>query len=382
MGVLKNILIYILGTTLVFMVLPVVSYAKGSDIILNDKTGIPDKGLYQAILENLNKKKGAFTKAEAARLTTLDAGNYQKKRQDIKSLKGIGNLKGLLSLSLSHNKLKNLSGIEELTKLKDLDAVNNKLTNIKAIKKLTRLEDLDLSENKLTNLSVVERLTNLKSLHVDYNQLTTLSGLENLVKLESLLVSSNKLKNLSGIGNLVNLHSLGVSNNKLTNLEGVENLVRLENLGASDNKLKKLPDLTKLTELHDESTTFIFNKLSKNELKEKLPIHLVSYSRWLNTEIQLQNATRSLKLSTPSSFKKIKSTTKKISGTAQKNAKVRIRYKNKTIKTVKTNANGFFKFKKLNLSKYKGKTLKMEVRHSGGIESEYFTIKQIKFAVR
>jgi len=379
---IKKLLAVMLALSFLVTMFPVSSHAKGSDVIPNDKTGIPDKGLYQAILEALNRKGGVFTKAEAARITSLDAYNYKKERPDIKSLEGIGNLKGLTSLDLSCNKLKNLSGVEELTKLKSLTVEKNKLVNIKAIKNLTGLEDLDLSFNKLTTLSGIKKLTNLKFLHVNGNQLTALSGIENLVKLGSLGVYDNKLKNLSGIEGLRNLHSLYVSGNKLVDLKGVENLINLEGLSASDNKLKKLPDLRKLIDLHDESTSFMFNKLSIYELVEKLPVHLVKNSWWINRELQLQNATRSLKLTTPASFKKIKSTTEKIVGTAQKNTIVRIKYKNKKVKSVRTNVNGVFQFKKLNLKKYKGKILTMEVLHYGGIETEYFVIKFIKFTVR
>jgi len=379
---IKKLLAVMLALSFLVIIFPVSSHAKGSDVIPNDKTGIPDKGLYQAILETLNRKGGVFTKAEAARITSLDADNYKKERPDIKSLKGIGNLTGLTSLSLSNNKLTNLSGLEESTKLEDLDANDNKLVSIKAIKNLTSLERLELSGNKLTTLSGITKLTNLKVLFIEVNQLTSLSGIENLIKLESLDVYGNKLKNLSGIEGLTNLRDLSAGKNKLVSLKGVENLIHLEGLGANDNKLKKLPDLRRLTDLHDESTTFIFNKLPEKELQEKLPEHLVKYSWWMNRELQLQNATRSLKLTKPTSFKKIKSTTKKIIGTAQKNTKVRIRYKNKTIKTVKANAKGVFKFTKLDLKKYKGKTLKLEVLHIGGLETEYFAIKLIRFTVR
>ena len=123
MRIIKKIIVVISVASLLFTMFSFHAYAKGSDIIPNDKTGIPDKGLYQAVLKALNKKSGVFTKSEAARIKTLDAENFKKERADIKSLKGIGNLKELTSLSVSYNKLTNLKGIEELTKLKDLVSI-------------------------------------------------------------------------------------------------------------------------------------------------------------------------------------------------------------------------------------------------------------------
>ena len=397
---LTVILVFLLS----LIALPINSYAKGSDIIPNDKTGIPDKGLYQAILEGLNREKtGVFTKKEVAKLTFLSAGNFYKTRPDIKNLKGIENLKGLKGINVDYNKLKNLSGLEKLKKLEDISAEENNLTSIKAIKNLTklkrlcipvnqlksissvknltRLEELDISGNQLKSLSSVKKLTNLEVLYANDNALTSLSGVEKLVKLMSFRAYGNQLKSISGIEGLTNLESLDVSYNKIISLKGVENLLKLQILCVMDNKLRKLPDLRHLIDLHDESTSFIFNKLSKKELKEKLPTHLTSYSRWMKTEVQLQNATRKLKLTSPTSFKKIKSTTTKIAGTAQKNTKVRIRYKNKTIQTVKTNDKGVFRFTKLNLEEYKGKTLNMEVRHKYGLDTTYFTIKFVEFTV-
>lgn len=357
------------------------SHAQEKDVILNDKTGIPDKGLYQAILEQLGKKGKVFTESEAAKIIVLDAHNYQDQRTNIKSLKGIGYLKSLTSIDISANKLTSLTGIEELTKLEDLAAADNKIKNLKVIKDLTRLERLDVSANKITALSGIEKLTNLKYLRVEENKLTTLIEIKNLRKLTSLYVGFNRLKNLAGVEELTNLIFFDASNNKLHDIKGVENLITLAGLGVNHNKLERIPDLTKLIDLSDKNTSFKFNKIPADELASKLPLQLVNDSRWFKPQIQLQryNFTKKLTLHKPGSFKRITVKTKKIYGTAQKNAKVRIKYKNKKISTVKANANGSFKFKSLDLQKYKGKMLTMEVLYGGRsiIKSKKFTVRKV-----
>jgi len=192
----------------------------------------------------------------------------------------------------------------------------------------------------------------------------------------SLDAVENKLTNLSGIEGLTKLMNLSAGYNKLTDVKGIENLTNLIGLGVGNNKLKRLPDLTKLTELEAEGTYFAFNQLPENELVEKLPLHLLKSETWLTEQIKLQNATRTLKLTTPSSFNKITAKTNKIVGVAQRNATVRIKHKDKTISSVKANTKGVFKFKKLNLKKYKGKNLTMRVFYKG------YRINLMRFTVR
>lgn len=111
-----------------------------SSIIYNDRTGIPDKGLYRAILRELGKKENKmFTEAEAAAITELNANNYNKKNINIKSLKGIEKLTDLESLDLNYNQITSLDGVEKLVKLKSLGVYDNKLTKLPNLKKLTNL---------------------------------------------------------------------------------------------------------------------------------------------------------------------------------------------------------------------------------------------------
>lgn len=121
----KKIGIYVLVFSVIFMILKTVVLA--SDVIENNNSGIPDKGLYQAILNILNKKSNQkFTKREAEKIKVLDASF-----SNVKSLKGIGYLKNLESLGIQGNHLKNLKGIQNL---KNFFAYSNQIKSIKQLK--------------------------------------------------------------------------------------------------------------------------------------------------------------------------------------------------------------------------------------------------------
>lgn len=301
------------------MALPATVSAAGSDNIRNDETGIPDKGLYRAILRKLGKSKnGKFTKAEAESITKLNANNYDNKYINIKTLKGIENLTKLRELYVCGNELTSLAGIENLTGLTLLDAGSNKLKDLKAIKNLIKLE----------------------TLYVGGNKLTSLTGVENLTELSCLLAWNNKLRNLPDL-------------KKLKNLEAEETYFEFNSIKTAE------------------------------EFKRNLPISLVKSSSWLKSQIKFQNLTETMKLITPKSLKKITKNTVKIVGKTQKGAKVILRTSTgKKIKAVKANAKGIFTLNKLNLKKYGGKKLTLEAFLYHNYHDENWTLDSVKFTVR
>lgn len=399
-----------------------------SEIIPNNDKGIPDKYLYQAILYSLEKKSDSkFTKDEAEGLYALDQTVFFGKK--IKTLKGIEKLTNLHHLSIGDNKLTNLNGIEKLINLSSLKIGGNKLTNLKGVESLTNLESLSVGKGKLKNVNEIKNLSKLKELSVNGNKLedwtivSDLTNLENLyingcgltdsslekivgkltkltglgiadnslnnlklisglTKLESLGANNCKLKSLSGIENLTKLQSLSVSNNRLTNLNGIENLTKLQFLYADKNKITNLPSLKKLKIFNLEYSTFDNNKISEKVFKKNLPSHVPKW--WINNQVMLQNFKKKLKVN---KVKKIKSTTKKITGVTEKRATVVLMTsKGKKIKKVKVNKKGAFCFKKLDLRKYKGKKLKITayLLYDDQINGERnnMAVKTVKFTVR
>jgi len=345
--------LFLLATTF-----PVHVFANGSDIIYNDQTGMPDPVLYKAVLNVLGKKEGTFTKNEAAGITVLWTDSYKK--PGVKTLKGIENLKELEELSLSYNELTTLSGIEGLTKLKELKVNDNQLISLKGIEGLTDLEILHAYSNKLVNLK----------------------GIEGLTKLKDLLVDSNKLVDITGIEVLRNLEVLDLGENQLTDVSGIENLTNLWYLGIGRNRLKRLPDLRKLKNLEWQNTYFGENQLTAETIITKSPSHLVKYDAWLKRELKRQNVVEKVRCKKPGAFKKITVKTRSIVGKARKNVYVSLKSGKKTIKKAKTDSNGVFRLKKLNLKKLGGKTLKLQVYYYNKKYKITWVLKEVTFTVK
>ena len=186
----KQVLLTSVVLILMLVVLPLNVMAK-SKTIPNNNSGIPDKVLYQTILRKVRKIK-SFTEKDVAKVKSLDASKYGKKDK-IKSLKGIGKLKNLTELNVSHNQLKTLSGVEKLTKLTSLSAYNNQLVNISAIKNLTKLEYLYVFNNKISSLKDINKLTRLKSLDVQINRIKKLPNLNKYPNLDEVEFKYNKI---------------------------------------------------------------------------------------------------------------------------------------------------------------------------------------------
>ena len=353
----KKVLFVSVIMMLMMAFLPMNTMAAKSKIIPNDKTGIPDKVLYQTILKKLGKKK-SFTEEDAAKIKRLNAHNEFKKSK-IKSLRGIGKLKNLKELDLSFNDLKTLTGIEDLNKLTSLSVHGNQLKNIKPIR----------------------NLTNIKTLHITGNKLTSLSGIENLKQLTSLYADGNQLVNLKEIRDLVKLKTLWVSGNKLSSLEDIEKLTGLEALRVSRNKIKKLPNLNRYPNL--DETEFKYNKISEKEFDKKLPKEWPRNSLLYQTTVELQNLVGTIHLIVPTSRDRITKHTKQITGIANKNSFIVLEdLRGKKIAQVKSNRKGKFTFKNLNLMQWAGKRL---VLRSYIVDTFYddesSTLKRIKFTI-
>lgn len=428
--ILKSMRLLILSFLVVMASLFTVNtiHAK-SEIIPNNDKGIPDKCLYKEILYELDKKSnGKITKDEAASLygvsiefsvngkvktlkgiENLTNLRYLEIRDDteLTNLNGIEKLINLRSLKIGGNRLTNLKSVENLTNLESLSIGKGKLKNVNEIKNLSKLKELSVNGNKLEDWTIVSDLTNLENLYINgcgltdsslekiVGKLTKLTGLgiadnslnnlkliSGLTKLESLGANNCKLKSLSGIENLTKLQSLSVSNNRLTNLNGIENLTKLQFLYADKNKITSLPSLKKLKSFNLEYSTFDNNKISEKVFKKNLPSHVPKW--WINNQVMLQNFKKKLKVN---KVKKIKSTTKKITGVTEKRATVVLMTsKGKKIKKVKVNKKGAFCFKKLDLKKYKGKKLKITayLLYDDQINGERnnMAVKTVKFTVR
>ncbi len=354
---------------------PVLAYetvtVSEDEVIRNDKTGIPDRALYQCILvDELGKKKTeTFTRQEALGIRELDVGiNYGY----VQSLQGIGCLSNLEYLDLGGHMMTNIQGLGELKKLRSLDLEYNKVRSLKELSGLTELQCLYVPSNRLASLAGVEKLKKLQILDAMDNYLKDASQVKTLKGLERLYLGGNNLKDISFVKKLTRLEVLWAEDNCLTNIDGVKDLKNLRELGVRENRIKKLPNMKKLTKLRYNSCGFTCNMLTEKELRSKLPAHLLKKSKakkeWLAEQITLQDNFK-ITLLSPKGKGQITKNTKKITGRTHPGARVELqnlRTKEKT-KRVTANKYGEFTLKNLNLKKWAGDkaVLNVYIKRSG-----------------
>ena len=178
-----------------------------------------------------------------------------------------------------------LTGIEFFLKLENLICTSNQLTALD-VSQNKKLMSLYCGGNQLTALDVSQN-KELYGLYCGDNQLTALDVSQNK-KLMSLFCGDNQLSTLN-ISQNKELSELSCYNNQLSDLDVSKNkaLVLLE---CSYNKLTSITNMTSLENLYHEMTTFEYNHLTEQELRTKLPAHLVSNTAWLVRQIKSQEA--------------------------------------------------------------------------------------------
>lgn len=125
------------------------------------------------------------------------------------------------------------------------------------------IEIIDVSGNEISSLIGIKYFKKIKALYVAYNNLTTLEGLEGLPK----------------------LYWLDVHCNKLTNIDNILNFSNIMTICAWDNNLSTLPDLKNFENIQvigNFGTDFSYNKLSRKEMINKLPAHLLEAEHYYN----------------------------------------------------------------------------------------------------
>ena len=373
----------------------VCAYAAENDVIKNDQSGIPDKGLYRAVQDALGKKRSqTFTEKEAASLKKLEIPFRYK--IGIKSLKGIEYLSNLERLDISGYGLKSLKGIEKLPKLTSLVAEKNKLRNLNSIKKAKNLVGLYVGRNKLKNLEGIQELTNLEYLGVQDNGLTSLKELKNLKKLRGLEAYENKLTNLRGLQNLKDLRILDVSRNKLrslkgigslreirwlylwennlTSLEGLKHTKNLKSMDASRNQITSLPNMKKNQEMRFTGCNLNFNRLQEKEIRSKLPKRFFTKGKlrkeWLEELLHYQNIKEGMEFITPADGKITKDTTQ-IIGRVHRDSEVFLWNitKGVSMDPVKSDGNGVFVMDHLDFQEWSGDHI--EFHYVGGLGDEF-----------
>lgn len=265
------------------------------EIIKNDETGIPDKALYDLVLEDgdgfQGNKDGVLTKEEAKKIQYLSK-SYDS-IDEISSLKGIGFCENLERLSIMNK--------NHITDLSPLSGLN--------------LSMLSIDGSQISDLSPLSGLSSLKSLYLSNSQISDISALGGLNNLTSLSLRNCNISNISALSNLVNLRELLLGGNQISDISALENLTNLEMLQLQNNNISKLSNLQKLTKLSNSSmggvdeetiianlyTSFRDNQIKVSDAKANLPDQLVNDAEWMgyqnfisdtvvtDTKVQLQN---------------------------------------------------------------------------------------------
>lgn len=205
----------------------------------------PDTALATLVAEKLNRQ--ITDKVTVKELASIK-GEFQAAGERILSLKGIGYLIGLESLSTYKNgvttlpseigRLKNLVYLD-LTKAFELKTIAPQIGKLKKLKYLgLALTEVDFIPSEIGNL------TNLQTFSLCCNNLTSIpreiGNLKNLIDLD---IHSNSVKTLPDeICNLTSLTSLDISYCDLTKLpQNIGNLKQLQTLNLFSNDIKFLP---------------------------------------------------------------------------------------------------------------------------------------------
>ena len=236
-----------------------------STIIPNDETGIPDKALYNYLLDYDTNKDGQLSISEAESITG-DKWYFNYSNAGIKDLTGIKYLKNLQYLALSNNQITDLTPLKDLKNLKEIEFSNNKIADISALSDMTNLTRLVLSGNQIANISVLAGLTNLTFLDLSANQITDVSGLSNLTKLDCLELSNNNIKDVTPLVKVMSnlTFYLYLDYNDISTLPNMKELTNL-NCGGE----------TIGTNEYAPIVTFVGNNITETEAKAKLPKQLL-----------------------------------------------------------------------------------------------------------
>ncbi|OAA34093.1 protein phosphatases PP1 regulatory subunit sds22 [Metarhizium rileyi] len=169
----------------------------------------------------------------------------------ISHMRGMDELKNIVSLDLSFNKIKHIKNISHMTKLKELFLVANKISKIEGLDTFQNLKSLELGSNRIRELRNLDKLESLEELWVAKNKITELTGLGGLRSLRLLSIQSNRIKDLSPLKEVPHLEELYIAHNALESLEGIEGSTGLTILDISNNQIRNLKGLEGLAKLEE-----------------------------------------------------------------------------------------------------------------------------------
>ena len=245
---------------------------EGDEIIANNASGMPDKVLYDIVLQaGDDNKDGVLTKQEAESITEIRA-----EHAGIKDLTGIQYLKKMAFLDATDNQISDISMLnkQDTPELAEVYLGSNQISDASPLKDLTDMTDLDLSDNQISDISSLKDLTHLVTLDLTDNQISDISALENMTNLSwGLRLGNNRITDITPLRNMTKLfYELDLSNNRISDISPLQNLTELWYLYLSGNQVSDvtpLRDMAQLSELHiDHNNISDISPLKDSKLLE------------------------------------------------------------------------------------------------------------------
>ncbi|KAJ3090660.1 hypothetical protein HK102_003044 [Quaeritorhiza haematococci] len=189
-------------------------------------------------------KNGSNTSSDD-RLPVHECTEADCSNMDITHIEDISFAINLHKLNLSSNNIKHpdaLSGIRHNKDLTWLNLSNNKLFNLDGVGTLRKLLVLNLSHNEITRMSHhIQNCTELKALILNNNRIARIENLSALRNLSTLVLSHNQLETLPLLTALPKLAKLSIAHNSLRAIPDLRPNTQLKELRLNDNKIINVP---------------------------------------------------------------------------------------------------------------------------------------------
>jgi len=159
----------------------------------------------KAVRDKLPKPEGPITKADLARLRSLNLSQVELTELDVCLFSA---MTGLKELALGPGTYDDLSPIAGATKLESLRASISAVRDISPLAKMTKMDRLDLGRTQVADLSPLAGMQDLSELQLDDTPVDDVSVLAKLVKLENLSIKRTRVKDVSALRPLKKLKFL------------------------------------------------------------------------------------------------------------------------------------------------------------------------------
>lgn len=177
------------------------------------------KGLEQEIRRKLEKPEGEITKAELAKVKSINLAKGDA--LDYLDPCVFPHLTGVKDLFLGPGKLSDISALKKLTRLESLRATANQVSDITPLAELKLLDRLDLANTLVSDVSALAGLKNLTELQLDGSKVSDITPLSGLPKLERLTLNRTAVKDIRPLKLVTTLKSLNVSGSAVTDSESI-----------------------------------------------------------------------------------------------------------------------------------------------------------------